>query len=327
MEYTQKNLETEKITFKPRIEEELTNGDNEIGNLANHNNQRMSEDDELYNTDDTEVAVKLTLDSGGDQVQGFIFDTIQQDLVNNWREELSDSEHNIDSANEFGFKSQFPNIYSQSEAIFDAMKMNQIESSHFHWDGRQDDVEGRTTEDLKMDLANNVIDESSMDPIKKDLIRNEKFTIESEKIMLTENEIPTTTSDNTENELEVSKKAPQTDAKHQKRRKRRKRRKPIYDRESGLLPLKKQSHEEERNQVSPAVKQYMKTTPVARNKRKRFHNKKRIRKSQYKKNQKAPYNPSLKTLKYQTGKKTYSYPKIQFAGRPLRIISFLKNLR
>ena len=50
--------------------------------------------------------------------------TIDQDLVKDWRETISEKENDIGT--EFGFKSQFPNIYTQSEAIFEAMRISQV---------------------------------------------------------------------------------------------------------------------------------------------------------------------------------------------------------
>ena len=53
--------------------QELIKDENEI--LDNLNNHRKDDDDEYYNFNNNSVAVKLSLDTESDVVQGFIFDT------------------------------------------------------------------------------------------------------------------------------------------------------------------------------------------------------------------------------------------------------------
>ena len=314
MEYTQNKIETEKVIFKPRIEREEEVIKEDTGNLANHRN----EDDDLYDYDRnlTDVAVKLTLDSDGDTVEGFVFDTIDQDLVKDWRETISEKENDIGS--EFGFKSQFPNIYTQSDAIFEAMRINQVKRT-------EDPERERTLSEEGIVVSETEGDQSPLDLTEK--VSTEKIPEELDEMLLTDDEKSSSVALGnvlTKEEKETFEEEAKTGLKKQKKRRRR-RRKPIYDRESGFLPAQRKngSYDREPSIVAP-YKTKFRPGLRSRNRRKRFPKKKSIRRSQSKKNAKG--SPFLESVKYQEEKLSYKYPKIQLDGRPLRVNSLLGSV-
>lgn len=314
MEYTQNKIETEKVIFKPRIEREEEFIEEDTGNLANHRN----EDDDLYDYDRnlTDVAVKLTLDSDGDTVEGFVFDTIEQDLVKDWREKVSEKENDIGS--EFGFKSQFPNIYTQSEAIFEAMRINQVEKT-------EDPARERTLSEEGIVVSETEGDQSPLDQTEK--VSTEKIPEELDEMLLTDDEKSSSVALGnvlTKDERETFGEEAKTGLKKQKKRRRR-RRKPIYDRESGFLPAQRKNSSYDRlsSFVAPNKTKF-RPGLRSRNRRKRFPKKKSIRRSQSKKNAKG--SPFLESVKYQEEKLSYKYPKIQLDGRPLRVNSLLGSV-
>merc|ERR1719382_392482 len=142
----------------------------------------------------------------------------------------------------------------------------------------------------------------------------ENFTKEAERKVLIENEI-----DNSSEEQK-------TDLNRPKKRRRRRRRKPMFDRESGINPPKREQtlkvgEEIEAELHSFPLKQSRKKfrTKSGRHKRKRFPGKKSARRSQFKQNavSRPSYLKTLKLAKYQEEK--LSFPKIQLHGRPLRV--------
>ena len=345
MEFSYKNRkdQEEKVTFKPRIdsnededEEQLKRGDIDIENLSNHRNEdyhydelqelieeeneilenlsnhRNDYDDEYYNFNDS-VAVKLTLDTEADEVQGFIFDVIKQDIVDKWKQEMFDLTNNTEDDLLYGFNSDFPNIYTQSEAVFDAIKINEAgRSNHI------DPVAERSLADEGIILNENLAEKYEEKPkrIVSTKYEGEKFAKEPNRKVSREN---------------VSVKA-EAGLKQQKKRRRR-RRKPMFDRESGFSPPRRQQTPKDEEEIeaelpSFPLKQSRKKlrTKSGRHKRKRFPGKKSVRRSQSKQN--AVNRPShlqtLKLAKYQEEK--LSFPKIQLHGRPLRVNSLINRL-
>ena len=317
IEFSEKNKKLEKVTFTPRIdlievEEQSKYGENEIENLSNHrneyhdlkewknegnevehhgneseelqelleeeneilenlNNHRNNYDDEYYNLNDS-VAVKLTLDTEADMVEGFIFDIIKQDIVERWKEEMFDLTNTTDE-DVYGFNSDFPNIYTQSEAVFDAIQLNELGSSNM------DPVAQRSLGEDGIILNEKTGEKYEEEP--KRIISmeydGEKFAKEAERKVLIENEI--------ENSSEEQK----TDLNRPKKRRRRRRRKPMFDRESGISPPKREQtlkvdEEIEAELQSFPLKQSRKKfrTKSGRHKRKRFPGKKSARRSQFK---------------------------------------------
>ena len=312
--YDLKDWKTENIEAEHQEElQELIEEEEEIlENLSNHRNDY--DDDEYYNYNDS-VSVKLALDSEADEVKGFIFDVVKQDIVDRWREEMLDQSNNTDD-DVYGFHSDFPNIYTQSE-VFDAIKVEEAGSSNDHIDP----VAERSLGDAGIILNENLTENYKEKPkrIVSTEYEGEKFAKEPNRKVLRENQ--------TEN----SSVEPDTGLKQQKKRRRR-RRKPMFDRESGFSPPQRQQtpkgEEIEAELPSFPLKQSRKKlrTKSGRHKRKRFPGKKSLRRSQSKQN--AVNRPShwktLKLAKYQEEK--LSFPKIQLHGRPLRVNSLINRL-
>jgi len=308
-EWKNENIEAE---HQEELQELLEEEKEILGNLNNHRNDY---DDEYYNFNDS-VSVKLSLDTeADDEVQGFIFDLIKQDIVDRWKQEMFDLTNNTDD-DVYGFNSDFPNIYTQSEVVFDAIKGDEAGSSN-----HIDPVAERSLGDDGIILNENLTEKYKEKPKRIVLTEyeGEKFAKEPNQKVLRENQI------------ENSSVEPDTGLKQHKKRRRR-RRKPMFDRESGFSPPRRhhtpKGEEIEAELSSFPLKQSRKKlrTKSGRHKRKRFPGKKSVRRSQSKQN--AVNRPShLKTLKlakYQEEK--LSFPKIQLHGRPLRVRSLINRL-
>ena len=360
MEFSQKNKKEEKVTFKPRIdsiekEEQLNSGENEIENLSNHrneynelkewkneeehhmnelehndfqelikdeneilnnlNNHRKDDDNEYYNFNNNSVAVKLSLDTESDVVQGFIFDIIKKDIVDRWKKEMFDDNNNTEDE-QYGLNSDFPNIYTQSEAVFDAITINEVGDNFYI-----DPVAERSLGDDGI-ILNEIQTEKYKET--KRIVSNEyeekKFAKEPKRKVLRENEIKNSSEE------------PTTGLNKLKKRLRRRRKPPMFDRESGFSPPKRQQtrKEEEVEAELPIFpkkqsRKKLRTKP-GRHKRKRFPGKKSVRRSQSKQNavNRPPHLETLKLEKYQ--KEKLSLPKIQLHGRPLRVNSLINRL-
>ena len=356
MEFSKKNNKEEKVTFKPRIdtiedEEQLKYGENEEENLSNHrneynelmelknevqhhdelqelmedeneildnlNNHRYDDDDVYHNFNDS-VAVKFTLDTEADMVQGFIFDIIKQDIVDRWKKEMFDDTNTTDD-DVYGFNSDFPNIYTQSEAVFDAIELNEAGGSFYI--EPVESVAERSLGDDGIILNENMTEKYKEKPKRKvsSEYEGEKFAEEPKLKVLRENEIENSTEE------------PRTGLKQQKKRRRR-RRKPMFDRESGLSPPKRQQTPKGEKVAAELPifpkKQSRKKfrTKPGRHKRKRFSGKKSVRRSQSKQNalNRRPHLETFKLAKYHEEK--LSLPKIQLHGRPLRVNSLINIL-
>merc|ERR1719507_2912536 len=93
------------------------NQDNAVKNLINHRK------DALKDSEARNIAIKMALDDT--KSQDYLVNIINQGLVNKEEGRLANQQENeiiIDDEiedNEFKFHKEFPNIYSQSDSVFD----------------------------------------------------------------------------------------------------------------------------------------------------------------------------------------------------------------
>lgn len=284
-------------------EEDIYDSVNEINlynkdkeNLKNHRNNALKD------SDARKIAIKMALNDKNDEVQGYVVDIIS---LNNKDEGKNANHHENDfiidderNDEEFSFHKEFPNIYSQSDSIFDIVQEN---------------------EQMTMDAKH--------EPSKLKVQEKDFVDISGSDEIVSDRRVDEDIETNLEND-----KINETPKLKQKKRKRRKRKKRPFDGRENWDKLNKAIFGEESNEkaLTELLQKNPKMTEIeGKKKRRRKKRKGSVKKSGLKKVTKQP--PNSKPLKSKTIVKNFSkihlakkpMPKIQLRGRPINLQSFL----
>ena len=284
-------------------EEDIYDSVNEINlydkdkeNLKNHRNNALKD------SDAKKIAIKMALNDKNDEVQGYVVDIIS---LNNKDEGKNANHHENDfiiddekNDEEFSFHKEFPNIYSQSDSIFDIVQEN---------------------EQMTMDAKH--------EPSKLKVQEKDFVDISGSDEIVSDRRVDEDIETNLEND-----KINETPKLKQKKRKRRKRKKRPFDGRENWDKLNKAIFGEESNEkaLTELLQKNPKMTEIeGKKKRRRKKRKGSVKKSGLKKVTKQP--PNSKPLKSKTIVKNFSkihlakkpMPKIQLRGRPINLQSFL----
>ena len=265
-------------------------------NLSNHRS-----DPRLTETEAREVAVRLAL--GGQQggVRGYGGNLVSEADHNNEGDNVIDD----GIENEFKFLQQFPNIYSQSDSVFEVI----TNGDNTYVDNSMDNLQ----------QMNDVVTENFSNEVK---IVSERRV--DNPIVASDQDIHNDNSTEVEDEDENSKETITTVSPKSKKRRRRKRRKRPVDREDWTLPNSTDTSDASNSKGDMESNEIIKYNQEQLNKTKR--KKKKRRKGQRKgaRKQFAPLvvsDPGPKSKKVHLSRPLM--PKIQLRGRPVNLQYFL----
>ena len=267
-------------------------------NLSHHRS-----DPRLTESEAGEVAVKLALGSHQGGVQGYRVDLVSGADRNNEGGDVIDD--GIES--EFKFLQQFPNIYSQSDSVFEVIR-------------NRDNTLGDNNMDNLQQMNDVVTNNSSkeIEIVSERRVDNPLVASHSDQDI--DNDNSTEVDDEDENAKETSKNV----STKSKKRKRKKRRKRPVDREDWTMPDSTDTADISNSSGDIEFNEIIKYNQEQLNKTKR--KKKKRRKGQRKdvRKQFAPLivsDPSPKPKKVHLSRPLM--PKIQLRGRPVNLQYFL----
>ena len=269
-------------------------------NLSNHRS-----DPRLTESEAREVAVKLALGSQQGGVQGYRVDLVSEADRNNEGGDVIDD--GIES--EFKFLQQFPNIYSQSDSVFEVIR-------------NRDNTLGDNNMDNLQQMNDVVTNNSSkeIEIVSERRVDNPLVASHSDQDI--DNDNSTEVDDEDENAKETSKNV-STKSKKRKRKRKKRRKRPV-DREDWTMPDSTDTADISNSSGDIEFNEIIKYNQEQLNKTKR--KKKKRRKGQRKdvRKQFAPLivsDPSPKPKKVHLSRPLM--PKIQLRGRPVNLQYFL----